>query len=836
MSNKRLSKDERRRINTRKKRDKKAAAQTKRFASLKIPIIDTVRDAFQLRDGGFMDMLAIRTKDLENASEEDVNRDMWLLTSLFKRYSEDIKIISINFPTNTKTQQAYFEQKLMHCSHPLLKPILEEKLAELVAFEKTSICREHYLMFWGRSFEDLQKNRSSIASALGRELCMSVSLSKKIQILFSLNNLSASVFYDENAAEYIEAENKNELVEQYGYNPYLLNAIQPMGGFELNHTDYVKTGNGYETCLYVYQYPKIVDRHWLAAVTNNPASITTIDVESIDSFTVKKDLKNGIAEYKGRMGTAKNTLDAMDADEKRIELSEIAYKVQQLGEVIKRITTRIYVAGASYADLMERANYIKKEVCESKDWLAAINLNEMEYEWCAKLQPASIQRKDVLSKRNGKPVPATTLGGGDPFHYTSLNDKYGSNLGYTLSNGEDGRVLFDLFQSDDIRTSYNFIAAGVMGKGKSTLLKKLLRDRAGRGDYVRVIDVTGEFTDTALAVGGKVIYLDGNGGILNLFQINKVAEDDMDSYSSHISNLVTIYKFIAPESTHVEQLIFEDMLRQLYESYGMTPEQFMKSGLKITELPAKSYPILEELLPFIDRAEQEETNLDTVNYLRNIKQVVGSLVRNFGNIFNGHTSIDNLIDTQVVIYNIAELSGKRSEIFDAQLFNALSLCWANAVKTGSRMKRLYEEKQIAFSDVRHFLLLIDESHKTINALKPYAVEQVLRYAREGRKFFAGIGLASQSIRDYVPNGVNSDAADKIKRLFELCQYKFILMQDSNSLRVIREIFSEQFTEAEIAMIPRLERGQCILAINGDKNVTLQVEVTEEELRMFKGGV
>ena len=121
----------------------------------------------------------------------------------------------------------------------------------------------------------------------------------------------------------------------------------------------------------------------------------------------------------------------------------------------------------------------------------------------------------------------------------------------------------------------------------------------------------------------------------------------------------------------------------------MTPEQFLQSGLKITELPAKSYPILEELLPFIDRAEQEETNLDTVNYLRNIKQVVGSLVRNFGNIFNGHTSIDNLIDTQVVIYNIAELSGKRSEIFDAQLFNALSLCWANAVKTGSRMKRLY---------------------------------------------------------------------------------------------------------------------------------------------------
>ena len=31
-----------------------------------------------------------------------------------------------------------------------------------------------------------------------------------------------------------------------------------------------------------------------------------------------------------------------------------------------------------------------------------------------------------------------------------------------------------------------------------------------------------------------------------------------------------------------------------------------------------------------------------------------------------------------------------------------------------------------------------------------------------------------------------------------------------------------------------ERLGAILAINGDKNVTLQVEVTEEELRMFKG--
>lgn len=835
-SKKQATKTEKMLAKQQKKQDSSTAKKTNRPIDSKLPIADNFKDVFRLKDGMYMDIVMIISKDLENASEEDVNRDMWSLTNLFKVYTEDLKLISLNFPTNTKTQQAYFEHKITHCMHPLLKPILEEKYEELLDYERTTICREHYLMYWGKTYDDLIRNRNIIISAVGRGLCSKIPLSKKIQIMFSMNNMASSVFYDETAADYIEPQNKSELVDKYGYNPYLIKSIQPMGGVELNHSDFVRNGNGYETCLYIYRYPKNVDRHWLATVTNNAATISTIDIETINNYTVKKDLRNSIAEYKGRVAMAKNTIDAMEADEKQSELSQLAYKIQEGGEIMKRITTRIYLAADTYETLMKAAQFIMRDVCEAKDWLSTINLNEMEYEWTAKFKSASMQKRDRFSKRNGKPVPASTLGGGDPFHYTSLNDPYGSNLGYTLSNGRDGRVLFDLFCSNDVRTSYNFIAAGVMGKGKSTLLKKLLRDRAARGDYVRVIDVTGEFSDIAMNVGGKVVYLDGNGGLLNLLQINKVGENNVESYTSHISNVVTIYKFLAPESSQVEQLIFEEMLRRLYEKYGMTPEQFTQSGLNVTELGNKDYPILEEILPIIDTAEQYETNADTINYLRNIKQVISSLVRNFGNIFNGHTSIDNLIDTQVVVYNISELAAKKQEIFDAQLFNALSLCWANAVKVGSRMKALYEHGEIDFLDIKHFMLLIDESHKTINALKPYAVNQVLVYAREGRKYFAGIGLASQSIRDYVPNGVSGEAADKIKRLFELCQYKFIMMQDSNSLKIIKEIFSEQFTAAEISMIPRLERGQCILAINGYKNVTMQVEVTQEELSVFKGGV
>lgn len=830
------AKNDKKRIKERNKKDARTATVTQKSASEIIPIVDVFNDSFLLKNGKFMDMLSINCKDLVNSSEETVNYDMFLLTRLYKNYTNDIKLISLNFPTNTKSQQSYFQHKINHSNHPLLKPILEEKYNELIEDEKTSTSREHYIMFWGDTYEALQRNMSNITTALSKDLCSRCSLSKKIQVMFAMNNMSSAIFFNAQADKYLEPSNKNELVEKYGYNPYLLKAIQPMGGVELSNADYIRTGEGYETCLYIYDYPKQVDRHWLSDVTNNAGTITTIDVQTIDTYKVKKELKSTIAEYKGRERQAKNTIDKMDAEEKKLDASTLAYKVQSLGEVIKRITTRIFVAGYSYKDLMKRANYFKDDLLAPNDWLACINLNEMKYEWTSKFLSSSEQKKNPYSKRNGKPVPATTLGGGDPYHYTNLNDKYGSRLGYTLSNGKDGRVLFDLFTSDDIRTSYSFIASGMQGKGKSTLLKKIMRDRAARGDYIRVIDVKGEFSDLALSLGGKVIYLDGSGGILNLFQINKTDDSDIKSYTQHISNLVTIYRFLAPEATHIERLIFEDLLRQLYEQFGMSPEQFKVSGLKITELPSNKYPILEDLIPIIQEAEKNETNPDTVNYLRNIKKVITNLFNTHGYIFNGYTSIDNLIDTQVVVYNIKGLTAEKTEIFDAQLFNALRLCWGNAVKIGSRMKSLYENGQIDFIDIKRFLLIIDESHKTINALKPYAVDQVLTYIREGRHCFAGIGLASQSIRDYVPEGVDKEAYQKIKTMFELCQYKFILNQDSNSLETIRKIFSEKFTETEIAMIPKLQRGECILSINGYKNVTMQVEVTEEELALFKGGV
>ena len=69
----------------------------------------------------------------------------------------------------------------------------------------------------------------------------------------------------------------------------------------------------------------------------------------------------------------------------------------------------------------------------------------------------------------------------------------------------------------------------------------------------------------------------------------------------------------------------------------------------------------------------------------------------------------------------------------------------------------------------------------------------------------------------------------------MTQYKFIFNQDTNVIDLINNVFKNSLTERQINKIPRLELGDCILHISGDKNYEFHVHVTDEEQRLFAGG-
>lgn len=824
-----------------KKEDGKKVKAVKRNTEEKntaklLPIKDVYNNAFVYTDNTLMDLLLINCKDLVSCSEDEVQNDIFNLNKFNKLYGDDYKIIGINFPTNTKSQQSYYQHKIANEKNPILREIQEEKLNELIEVEKQRTDREYYLMIFGKDIENLNSNRNIALNSLSPvNLIQTMTLNKKISILFKLANKSSAIFGDDINAEYVMKDDVEEQYQMLGYNPYLIDKIQPQGGISFKGDDYIRTGDGYEQCIRVYGYPSLVDRHWLTYVTNIPNAVTILDVSTYDSEQVKKNLNKGISEYKSREATAKNYAEASDAYARRNDMENIYEEVANYGEIIKEITCRIFVSDKVKSDLEKQVSKIMNYL-EGNEYKSAVFLNETKFEWLSMYESATKQRI-LANKREGFPVASTTLAGGDPFHFTSLNDKYGCYYGTTTTSGAEGSVIFDAFASNNKRTSYNGLVFGRMGSGKSTLLKKLIRERAARGDFVRIFDVNGEFEPLAYSLGGKVVSLDGTSGILNPLQVNKTTDSESGSFSLHLSKLSTIYHFLAPESTHAERLEFENVARNLYIDCGIIPsENSNLDNLNITGLNAEAYPTFSDMLAFLDKIIKKEDNPDTKKLLVNISRVVKNICKTYGKIFDGHTSLTDFINTQVVVISIKNLTSEKTEVFDAQLFSALSLCWANAVKIGSQMKSWVENKRIRLEDAKRFLLVIDESHKTINSTKPFAVEQILMYAREGRKFFAGIYLASQSVRDYVPEGTGDEAFNKIKTLFEISQYKFIMNQDTNAVEMLEKIFEGQLTPTEIDSIPRLERGQAILCISGDKNINFNVEITDYELNIFKGGV
>lgn len=623
---------------------------------------------------------------------------------------------------------------------------------------------------------------------------------------------------------------------------YLLERIQPQGGITFLDPKYIVTGSGYEVCLHIYEYPKSLDDYWLARLCNIKNTIAMVDVSTDDLIAVKKNINKSMKEQQYRFQEAKNYQETYDAKKRFTELEHLYDEINSLGEVIKLLHVRIFLADPSWATLEDTMKMLQSSL-ESNGYLGTVFLNETKTEWTSMFKPYHEQEEERFFTY-GQPLTSNAVAAGNPFHFSSLSDEKGVFLGKTPCGGN---VLFDLFTKSDSRLYYNFLCIGTMGSGKSTLLKKELLATAMMGDYVRTFDISGEFTTLTNVLGGKVIKLDGTGGILNPLEILRAGDDDIVSFTRHISKVSTIYKFLVGGACDTEELIeFEELLRELYRTYGFEMREG-KMTREITGLAADQYPTFSDMLHFLKSRMEEiqtgayeeiEKEVVKINLVRmdKIRKVLENVVYTYGNLFNGHTTIDNIQDEQIVTFDISDLKEMKAEIFDAQIFNMVSLCWDNCVTNGKLMLKGIYEKTIDPWDVVHTLILIDESHRWVNAKKPHALDLITIYLREARKYFGGIGLASQSIRDYVPEGSGSEAVDEMKRIFELTQYKFIHQQDSNVLPMMNTIFDGVLTSSQIARIPKLDVGETILCISSDRNIEFKVHLPENENAIFKGGM
>lgn len=643
---------------------------------------------------------------------------------------------------------------------------------------------------------------------------------------------------------------KVEHIQEETYDPYLLEQIQPSGGITFQDTRYVETGTGYETCIHVYDFPQKLDDFWMAKVCNINNTVVTVDISTDNVMEVQKNINRSMKEQQYRYMEAQNFQEKYDAKQRFQEMERLYEEISSLGEVIKLLHIRIFVADHSYIRLEEKVKNILAKL-ESNGFRAAIFLNETKTEWESMYRPYKEQQSEDLFFIYGQPLTSNALAAGNPFHFSSLQDPCGDFLGKTPCGGN---VLFDEFHKSKTRRFYNSLSVGTMGSGKSTLLKKRFLTNAIKGNYVRTFDISGEFTTLTKTLGGKVLKLDGTNGILNPLEVLKAEEGEEISFTRHISKVSTIYKFLTEGSADTEEIIeFEELLRELYRTFGM---ELIGGKVKsqVTGLPANRYPTFSDFLEYIERKMEdiqrkskgyEAVELDLVKHrmaiMDKIRRVLSNITNTYGSLFDGHTSIDNILDEQIVTFDLSTIKEMKPSVFDAQIFNMISLCWDNCVTNGKLMmerlrKAKGEEGALDPEQVTKFLMIIDESHRWINTKKRHALESITIYLREARKFFGGIMLASQSIRDYVPEGSGAEEIDDLKKIFELTQYKFIFHQEADTLPLLDKVFESTLTQSQRNKIPKLEIGENILCIASDRNLEFKVHLTKEEDRIFEGGV
>lgn len=630
--------------------------------------------------------------------------------------------------------------------------------------------------------------------------------------------------------------------EKSSINKELIKRIQPRGGMSFKDEMYVKSGDGYTGCLHIMEYPKEDYDHWLNRICNIPGTIATVDISTDDINEVKKNINKSMQEQKQRFQSSKKYTDEADAEERYLEMKKMADELRSMNDVVKNIDCRIFFSNRSLVKLEEESKEKRLEL-DTSGYKGYFNLNETKSDWTSFYRPYSYQQKNAFAT-DGQPLTSNDIAGGNPFHFCSLNDPLGAFYG---STSVGGNVLWDFFHKSARRSFYNALTIGQMGFGKSTILKKIMKDRIERGDFVRTFDVSGEFRQLGEEFGAKILNLDGSeGDRFNFLEILRAGDNEATNFSRHIAKVKTIYRFLSPDVN--DDLLDElgILLRELYDRYELSPVDQNGQERIITGLPSHTYPILSDLveqcrIKLNEMAQRDYNELElkiaehNALIISTIERKLESVIQSYGSIFNGYSTFDNVVDEQVIIYDLTTLKEMEPTIFDAQFYNLLALSWDNAVANGTLMMNKNNKKEIDWQDIIRFLIIIDESHRVINANKIKALDQLTTYMREGRKYFAGFLLASQSMRDYVPEGCSDLAIDKLKTIFELTQYKLIFKQDENVLPHIEKIFGNILTEGQISEIPILEQGNCFMCISGDTSFKFKVYITPEEEQLFNGG-
>lgn len=625
------------------------------------------------------------------------------------------------------------------------------------------------------------------------------------------------------------------------YDAKFIHKVQPINGIK-QHENYLVMGDCYMTCIHVYRLPDTIRRHWLVPPFQMDNVTVVVDVRPLNIDNVRDSINKTYDEHASRLTQAHNLGDSKDAKIAMARLEELLDEINNLGTGMLEFSLRIYVCGRTFEEMERQAADIERELSRREFTEYSRDINEQIADYQRLFISADEMKKTVYARKD-IPLPSNIMAQGAPFYFVGMNDPQGFYLGATEYKGGQGAVIFDPNRNDGFfRKSYDALVCGKKSSGKSTTLKMLVEHQVSTNNRVRIIDVTGEFGKLVKNLGGVIVKMDGSdeSEMLNPLEILRTGENDTQNYLKHISKLGLMYKLKSPKAKDNEISLFKTMLKKLYIKFGIIESEDTNEYKNLTGLDSNKYPIFSDLLVLlndeiaelgISRTAEKEYQ---INILCEIRFVVEDIVKSFGALFNGHTTIPGVIDADVVSYDISEVSKMGGTVYDMQLFNVLSIAYDSCLTTGIKMKELFDSGKITAEEAVHHNIIIDEAQKSINYTKPFAVDYIFDVMSQDRKYFVGVWLATQNISTFC--NTNDDAVSaQIRSLFELCQYKMIFQQDEVSVPVLQAAFGSILTPEQITMVPKLVERQMMFIVSPVLTIPLTCRHIDKAKQAYFGG-
>ncbi|MBF2356029.1 hypothetical protein IA807_14010 [Listeria seeligeri] len=824
------------------KKEKRAEGENRekgRGMQTRVPFVSITKDGAFKQKREFTDYLEINGTHIQRLHPSEKLSALANFSFFLRKYRGDLKIIFMPFPADTQSQIDYISYKILKNPNKEWYPFQKDRRDDLQKIRQRKTHQEFYLQFFADSEEELKTKREELLEKAYQFFELSpLSIEKKIKILYKLNNMNSEFMTPRIDEDKDWANN----VDKDGVDKEFISMIQPQGNMSTSER-YIRKGDGYETCLEIYGYPRENPPFWGDKIFNQPGVITVIDIKDMTKEKLIRALNNSIEEQERRWSEARNAAQKKTAKAEYDSLNHLLEDLIYGSETAKEIVTRLYLYAPTVAELNKNTRTIQSDM-SAKGYHLTTFLSELNHQWESLF--ISYKRQNIKLKRRGQEIKTFSLAASYPFNFSQLMDERGLYIGYTRTKGV---VLLDLFTKNDIRRSYNFVLIGTMGAGKSEALKKFSSHNTIIGNYTYIFSVSNEFKRQAESLGGIHLDLNGKDGAVNPLQVfgteitdEKFLEiDEQASFTAFISAKKVDFSFYQGAQDSEIESEYEIRLRQFYQHWCAEHQMTMD---KITQYENDQYPIFSDFLDYLTGIYYVDIKKQVVNpVLTKFEQsrfdkiilTLRGIISNYGNIFNQKTSFPDLEKNHHCVFNMESLLKQNNNIFNAQFFNILSIVLDTAIRRGQKEKYLFDRGQKSSWDIIYSMILIDEFANITKSGNELAIQKIDRFFREGRKYFLSGGYATQNFHDVLPEVITSKMDEVMKQMFNLATYKFVMNQDAESVERISEAFRGQFSHAELERIPKLKTGNTILSISGCGNIHFKFDISHREKMIFDGG-